>query len=417
MVQTIQCPKCGTDIPLTEAISSKLNEDIRKEYESKAQAREREIAREREALAAREKQIEESRKAIDEAVAKRVVEERAKVEAEARKKAAEAVNVEVADLRNQVAEKEKALGVAQKNELEIRKKQRELEAEKKNLELEVERRMDAERKKVQEDAVKAVQEEHRLKDLEKDKRLADIQAQLAEAQRRAEQGSQQAQGEVFELDLEEQLKTAFPHDGIEPVPKGKKGADVIQRVCDHSGRTCGAIVWEAKRAKNWGSGWVEKLKEDKREAKAELAVLLTTTMPKGLEIFGQHEGVWVTSQACAMGLGQLLRESLILVASARTASIGKQSKLEMLYDYLSGSEFKHRVEAIVEAFMAMRTQLDNEKATMTRVWAAREKQIERVVTNTTGMYGDLEGIIGAALPKMPHLELKAITDSGPHDEA
>jgi len=412
MVQTIQCPKCGTEIPLTEAISSKLHEDIRKEYDAKSQARECEIAKEREALAVREKQLEASRKAVDEAVAKKVAEERAKVEAEAKKKAAEAVDLVVTDLQNQVAEKEKALEQAQRNELEIRKKQRELEAEKRNMELEVARRLDAERKKVQEEAVKSAQEEHRLKDLDKDKMIDGLKATIDELKRKAEQGSQQAQGETLELDIEEQLRAAFPHDSIEPVPKGRKGADVIQRVCDHAGRACGAIVWEAKRTKTWGAGWVEKLKEDQREAKAELAVLLTTAMPKGIETFGQHEGVWVTNQACALGLGLALREILIHVAAARTASVGKQGKLEMLYDYLAGSEFKHRVEAIVEAFVAMKSQLETEKSAMNKAWAAREKQIERVMANTTGMYGDLEGIIGVALPKITNLELKAITNAG-----
>lgn len=412
MVQTIQCPKCGTEIPLTEAISSRLSAELRQEFESKAQEQELKMAKERATLVAREKQLDESRKTIDEAVAKKVAEERVRVEAEAEKKATESVALAVTDLQNQVAEKDKALGEAQKNELEIRKKQRELEAQKKNLDLEVARRLDTERKKVHEDAVKAVQEEYRLRDLEKDKRIADVQAQLAEAQRRADLGSQQAQGETLELDMELQLKAAFPIDTIEPVPKGKRGADVIQRVCDRAGRPCGAIVWEAKRTKAWSPGWVDKLKEDQREAKAELAVVLTTTLPKDVETFGQHEGVWVTNQACAMSLGRALRESLILVTAARTASVGKQSKLEMLYDYLSGSEFKHRVEAIVEAFRAMKAQLDAEKLTMTKAWAAREKQIERVVTNTTGMYGDLEGIIGGALPKIEHLELKAIANSG-----
>ena len=417
MVQTIQCPECGTEIPLTEAISSQLSEEIRREYECRAQAKERELAKEREALAARERQLEESRRAVDEAVAKKVAEERVRVEAEAKKKASEYVALAVADLQNQVAEKEKALGVAQKNELEIRKKQRELEAEKRNMDLEVARRLDTERKKVQEETVKAAQEEHRLKDLDNEKMIEGLKATIDELKRKAEQGSQQAQGETLELDMEEQLKAAFPHDSIEPVPKGRKGADVIQRVCDHAGRACGAIVWEAKRTKGWSSGWVEKLKEDKREAKADLAVLLTTAMPKGMETFGQYEGVWVTNQTCALGLGTALRESLIHVTAARTASVGKQGKLEMLYDYLSGSEFKHRVEAIVEAFVAMKIELDAEKRTMNKVWAAREKQIERVVISTTGMYGELEGIIGAALQKIPHLELKALPDAGSHTEA
>ncbi len=413
----VKCPKCGTEIPLDEAISRQLREELSGEFEQKTQVREAELAKRQNDLAAREKKLAESQKSVDELVATKLAQQVASIEADIRKKVADAASTELADLRNQVDEKAKALKEARKQELELRKQQRQLEEEKGNLELEVTRRLDEERRKVRDETVKKAEDEHRLKDKEKDKTIADMKAQLADMQRRVEQGSQQTQGEVLELDLEEQLKAAFPLDGIEPVPKGTKGADVIQRVSDRSGRSCGTIVWEAKRTKNWGSGWVDKLKGDQREAKADLAVLLTTAMPKGIDTFGQQEGVWVTSYGCAMGLGSALRDSLIHVAAARAASTGKQGKMELLYDYLSGPDFRRRIEAIVEAFVSLKAELDKEKVAMNKIWAAREKQIERVLANTAGMYGDLQGISGAALPRIENLELKAIADSGPQDGA
>lgn len=396
---------------------ARRREEMQAEFERVGQEREHEFARRATDLAAREKQVKESLKSVDDTVAEKLTLERAKMEVEARQKAADAARVELADLKNQVAEQAKALEQAQRNELDIRKKQRELEAEKSNLELEVTRRLDEERNKVRDDTLKAAEEKHRLKDLDKDKTIADMKTQLADMQRRVEQGSQQAQGEVLELDLELQLKAAFPLDGIEPVPKGTKGADVIQRVSDRSGRSCGTIVWEAKRTKNWGAGWVDKLKQDQRDAKADLAVLLTTALPKGIDTFGQQEGVWVTSYACALGLGAALRDSLIHVAAATVASTGKQDKMELLYNYLAGPDFRRRMEAIVEAFVSLKKELDKEKVAMNGIWAKREKQIERVLASTAGMYGDLQGISGAALPKIENLELKAIADSGSQDDA
>ena len=416
MAQTIRCPKCGTEIPLDDALTHKFREDLRQEFDAKAQEQERIIATRAEELAGREKQLAESRKSIENEVNKRVALARAALEEDATRKAAEAVAVEVKDLKAQVVELAAARQEAEKHELDIRKRQRDLESAKRNLELEIGRRLDEERQKVRDESVKAIEEKHRLKDLEKDKKLADLTTQLTEMQRRVEQGSQQAQGEALELDLEQLLKDAFPLDAIEPVPKGTKGADVTQRICDRSGRACGTIIWEAKRTKAWSEGWIQKLKDDQRELRADIALLLTTTLPKGIDTFASRDGVWVTSHACAIGLACALRESLIQVAAARVASAGKQGKMELLYDYLSGADFRLRIEAIVEAFMALQSELDAEKRTMTKVWAAREKQIERVLQNTAGMYGDLQGISGAALPKIEHLELKAIPVGGARHE-
>lgn len=215
----------------------------------------------------------------------------------------------------------------------------------------------------------------------------------------------QTQGEVLELDLESLLKSQFPVDEIEPVPKGIKGADIVQRVHDRGGRFCGTIIWESKHTKAWNDGWLSKLKDDQREVKAEIAVLVTETMPKGIERFSQVGGVWVTSYVLSIALASVLRTSLIDLAQLKSSLVGKSEKMEVLYNYLSGSEFRQRIEAIVESFQSMKEDLEQEKRATVKMWAKREKQIERVVTNTAGMYGDMEGIIGTSLPHIRSLEL------------
>jgi hypothetical protein len=210
---------------------------------------------------------------------------------------------------------------------------------------------------------------------------------------------------VLELDLESLLRVQFPIDEIQPVPKGIKGADIAQKVHNRSGHYCGTILWELKHTKAWNDGWLSKLKDDQREVKAEIAVLVTETLPKGIESFGHIEGVWVTSSVLSIALASVLRTSLIELAQHKLSSIGKSEKMEVLYNYLSGPEFRQRIEAIVESFKSMKEDLDQEKRAMTKMWAKREKQIERIVNNTVGMYGDMQGIIGASLPQIKSLEL------------
>ncbi|MEW6616793.1 MAG: DUF2130 domain-containing protein [Thermodesulfobacteriota bacterium] len=238
-----------------------------------------------------------------------------------------------------------------------------------------------------------------------DKIFSEIDKQLK--RRKAEQGSMQTQGEVLELDLEAHLKICFPVDEIEPVPKGMRGADILQKVYSRSGQHCGAIIWETKHTKAWSDGWLSKLKDDQRDVKAEIAVIVTEALPKGINSFAQLEGVWVTNFMLASSLAEVLREGLIELSQAKLSAIGKNEKVEAIYNYLSGPEFKQKVEAIVEAFKSMKEDLDQEKRAMTRIWAKREKQIERVIMNTAGMYGDMQGIIGATLPQIKILEIGA----------
>ena len=237
-----------------------------------------------------------------------------------------------------------------------------------------------------------------------------MQRQIEDLKRRAEQGSQQLQGEVQELELEALLSAKFPRDTIQPVPKGEFGGDVLQRVIGPLGQPCGTILWESKRTKNWSDGWLPKLREDQRAAKAELAVIISQALPKEVETFECIDGVWVAHPKVALPVAMSLRQTLIEVAGARQASEGQQTKMEMVYQYLTGPRFRQRIEAIVEAFSSMKKDLDVEKKALTRQWAKREEQIERVMQATVGMYGDFQGIAGKTLQEIEGLEFQGMLD-------
>lgn len=396
--QTIKCPNCGKEIPLTETLFHQIKESLRKEFEVQAKEKEQELAR-------REKQVEDSEKTIEQRVSEKLKAEREKLKQDGKKEAEEALLLERKDLQEQLAEKEKKIEESQSIELDLRKKVREAEEAKKDAELIVARRIDEEREKIEQKALEIYSEGHRLKDLEKDKKINDMAKMIEELKRKAEQGSMQTQGEVMELDLEDLLKTRFPVDEVEPVPKGMRGADILQKVYNRSGQHCGTIIWETKHTKAWSDGWISKLKDDQREVKAEIAVIVTEALPKGINSFTQLGGVWVTNFMLAGSLAEVLRTGLIQLSQAKLSAIGKNEKMEVLYNYLSGPEFKQKVEAIVESFKSMKEDLDHEKRAMTKIWAKREKQIERVITNTASMYGDMQGIVGASLPQIKMLEI------------
>jgi hypothetical protein len=251
--------------------------------------------------------------------------------------------------------------------------------------------------------------------MEKDQTITAMQRQIEELKRRAEQGSQQLQGEVLELELEALLTAKFPRDTIRPVPKGEFGGDVLQRVVGPANQVCGTILWESKRTKNWSDGWLPKLREDQRAAKAEIAIIVSQALPKDVETFGLVDGVWVADPKVALAVAMSLRQTLIEVAGVRQASEGQQTKMEMVYSYLTGPRFRQRVQALVEAFSSMKEDLDREKKAITRQWAKREEQIDRVMQATVGMYGDLQGIAGRTLQEIEGLEFQGMLDFKPED--
>jgi hypothetical protein len=230
------------------------------------------------------------------------------------------------------------------------------------------------------------EESLKLKVAEKEQQISSMQRQIDELKRKAEQGSQQLQGEVLELELEATLRAHFPVDRIEPVGKGEFGGDVLQGVVSPVGQACGALLWETKRTKNWADGWLAKLRADQRAAGAELAILVSNALPKEVDTFGYVDGIWVTDFRFVVPLGVALRQSLVEIASARQAQDGQETKMELVYQYLTGPKFKHRVEAIVERFADMQADLDRERKAMTRLWAKREAQtcVTQARTNQFG---------------------------------
>jgi hypothetical protein len=298
-----------------------------------------------------------------------------------------------------------ALKTAQENELSLRKKEQELEQQKNELQLEVARTLDAERSKIRDEALRQADEQGRLKLAEKDKLMAEMTEQIQQLKRKAEQGSQQIQGEVLELDLRSQLCDAFGSDDITDVPKGVSGGDLIQRVRSVSGRPCGEILWESKRTKNWSGTWLPKLRDDMRAAGAACAILVSEALPDGVRSFNHIDGIWVCSRSHAIALAMALRAGMIEASKARHAADGRQEKTDLVYNYLCSGEFQHHLSGLVESFSQMQTDLDSEERSLKASWKKRRKQLERAFSGATGLYGDLQGLMGSALPEVRHLEL------------
>jgi len=414
---TVVCPQCKTEIKLTESLAAPLLESVRRDYEQRLTQKDAEVARHEKALQEREATLQKAKESLDEEVAAKLQRERAGIAAEEAKKAKRALEndldqraKEITELQEILKQRDMKLGEAQKAQAEVTRKQRELEDAKRELELTVAKRVQAELDAACDKAKKDAEEELKLKVLEKEQTIMSMQRQIEDLKRRAEQGSQQLQREVQELEIESLLSSRFPRDMIQPVPKGEFGGDVLHRVVGPLGQPCGTILWESKRTKNWSDTWLPKLREDQRTAKAEIAVIISQALPKDVETFDLVDGVWVAHPRVLLPIAITLRNTLIEVASARQASEGQQTKMEMVYQYLTGQRFRQRVQAIVEAFSSMREDLDRERKAITKQWAKREEQIDRVMQATVGMYGDLQGIAGKTLQEIEGLEFQGLLD-------
>jgi hypothetical protein len=379
---TINCPKCGIEIKVTESLAAPL-------------------------IAAKLK-IERERISAAEAQKARFI-CAADIEQKAR---------EIADLQEVLTERDSKLAEAQAAQAALIRKQRELDDAKREIDLTIETRVQESLGAIRNRAKQEAENGLRLKVLEKEELISSMQRQIEELKRKAEQGSQQLQGEVQELELESLLRVKFPRDVIEPVATGEFGGDVLHTVIGTQGQRCGTLLWESKRTKNWSDAWLSKLRDDQRAAKADVALLVTNVLPKDVESFDFIEGVWVTALRCAIPMGLAVRQYLIELSAVRQISDGQHTKMEMVYQYLTGPRFRHRVEAIVEKFADMHADLDKERKTMNRSWAKREEQIRGVIESTAGLYGDLQGIAGRTLQEiegldMPLLEAKASANDEP----
>jgi hypothetical protein len=409
---TIACPQCKTQIKVTESLAAPLVEETRREYERRMEQNSLECAKREETVRQQEQAFLKKKEEWKAAEQERFRQERARIIEEETRKAEQKFSTdlgqklqEIDHLEQVLKSRDAKLAEAQKVQAECLQKERVLEDQKRELELTVERRVQEGLSIVRLQAKQEAEEQLKLKVVEKEQTILSMQRQIEELRRKAEQGSQQLQGEAQELELENMLMTKFPFDTILPVRKGEYGGDVLQRVVSSHGQPCGSILWESKRTKHWSDGWLVKLREDQRNAKAEIAVIVSHALPKEVDSFELVEGVWVTHPRTMVPVAFVLRHTLIEVESTRRVSEGQQSKAEMIYQYLVGPRFRQRVQAIVEAFGAMQEDLEKEKRAILKQWAKREEQLQRAMQATVGMYGDLQGIAGKTMQEIQGLGL------------
>ncbi|MEC4673073.1 MAG: DUF2130 domain-containing protein [Nitrospirota bacterium] len=412
---TITCPSCQTEIKLTESLAAPLIETTKRDFEKRLAQKDTDVAKRESTLRDQEAALSKAKENLDDLITEKLKQERGKIIAEEAKKAKFAMandfeqkSKELTELQDVLKQRDEKLAEAQKAQAVLLRKQRELDDAKRELDLTVEKRVQEGLTATRDQAKKEAEEALKFKVLEKEQTITAMQKQIEELKRKAEQGSQQLQGEVQELELEGLLTTKFPLDQIVPVPKGEHGGDVLQHVVGPFGQPCGTLLWESKRTKNWSDGWLTKLREDQRAAKAEIAIILSQALPKDVESFEFIDGVWVIHPKVALPVASMLRHSLIEIAIARQASEGQQTKMEMVYQYLMGPRFRQRVQAIVEGFSTQQEELDKERKVIMKQWAKREEQIDRVMHATVGMYGDLQGIAGKTLQEIDGLELQAL---------
>ncbi|MBS0234356.1 MAG: DUF2130 domain-containing protein [Proteobacteria bacterium] len=419
----IACPKCKHEFPLTESLAAPLIAQTKRQFEAEAAEKDREIAAKELALREQAGALEKARASVEATVAEKLGAERQRIAAEEAQKAKQLLagdleekSKALQELQSVLRARDQKLAEAQKAQAEFQKKARELDDAKREMDLNVQKGISAGLESERAKAKLEAEEALKLRVSEKDQIIASMQNKIEELKRKAEQGSQQLQGEVLELEFENILKAKFPFDTFEAVPKGEFGADLIQRVVNASGASCGSIIWEMKRTKDWRPAWIGKLKDDQRRAKADLAIIVSSALPKDIQTFDNLDGIWVTDFRCAVPIALALRQLLSDVATARVVGEGQQSKMALVYDYLTGPRFRHRIEAIIEKFDEMQSDLDKERKAMMKSWAKREGQITAVLDATAGMYGDLQGIAGKALKEIEGFELPGIEDKRDEDD-
>lgn len=413
----VVCPKCAYEIKLTESLAAPLLEVTRKEFQEQLASKDAEIGRERLILRDQQRELAKARESIEDQVVARIKVEREAIAAIEAKKASEAVAEELEvsakklkEIQVSLNQNNAKLAEAQRAQAAALKKERDLDEKLREADLTVEKRVQTEVALIHANARKEAEDAFGLRVAEKDKQLADMGRTIEELKRKVEQGSQQTQGEVLELALEELLRSRFPQDVIEPVPKGEFGGDLVQHVNGVTGTAAGVILWEFKRTKNWSDSWIPKLRQDQRGAKADVALILSQALPKEIETFDLIDGIWIAHPRCALPVAAALRKALIDMAALRGSQQGQQTKMEQVYEYLTGPRFKQRVEAVFEKFTDMRKDLDRERTFMQKQWSKRESQLLGVLESTSGLYGDLQGIAGRALPEIDDIETPLLSE-------
>ncbi len=407
--QKVKCPECGALIPLTEALTSGIETELKEKLKAEFTKKTDDINREADFLKHRAEELDKEKQKISEEVKYQIKVKSAQIAEQERDKALAENSQQTKALEEELEEKRTQLASANEKELLLRKQQRDLEDSKADLELKVQRTLDEERAKIFDKASLKAAEEQALKLHEKDDLLNVMKKQIDDLKRKAELGSQEGQGEALEKSLQEMLEQQFKYDKFEDVKKGARGADILQTIYNPAGKACGTIIWELKNTKLFMQDWISKLKKDQQAAKSDIAVLMTMTLPKGIENFGLHDDIWVTDYKSTLGLATALRHGLLEVARQKVVDAGKSGAKGLIYDYVTGKEFASHIKLIVSAFTQMQEELEAEKRALTRIWKKREKQLSTVLNNVSGMRGSIEGISQKALPDVD-VSLETIGD-------
>ena len=415
MPNEIKCPNCGHHFDVENVIAAEIEQKFQQQFQEKLQQSLNVIEQDKNKLLAEQQKFEEAKKNENELFAQRLQKEKLKLETELQEQIRKSI---AADFENKVRmlesnnkDNEEKLLEARKKELEFLQKEQALNNKEAELDITLQKRLQEERILLSEQIHKQETEKNQLKDTEFQMKLKELQVQLEEQRklaeemkRRAEQSSMQRQGEVQELLLEQILKENFPFDLIEEVGKGVEGADCIQVVRNHAGKECGKIIYESKRTKGWNNAWIEKLKNDKRNRGVDVAILVTHAFPKDMERFGEKDGIWICTFNEVGSVAYLLRKGIIQIQEVQKSQENKGDKMQMLYDYLTGIEFRGQIEAIAEGFMTIKNGISKERMQMEKIWKEREKQLEKVLLNTSALYGSVKGIAGASIGDVPLLD-------------
>lgn len=411
----IKCPNCATVFDVENVLSADVEQKLKLQYEQQLQQSLAKINAEKRKLEEDQKLFEEKRRKENELFQQKLQQEKLKMEAEIQQQVRKSISSDYENqlrlLHQNMQENEEKLKVARQKEFEFLKKEQELKGKEQELEILIQKKLLEERnvlmqqiRKEESDRVLLKETEYQLKLKELEKQLEDQRRLAEEMKRRAEQGSMQLQGEVQELLLEEILRDHFPYDSIDEVGKGVEGADCIQSVRNHVGTDCGKIIFESKRTKTFQNAWIEKLKADMRSQQAEAAILVTQVYPKDMTCFGERDGVWICSFSEVIALTTAMRHTIIRISDTRRSEENKGEKMHMLYNYLTGTEFRQQIETIVEGFLSLKQGILKERVQMEKLWKEREKQLERVLLSTAGLYGSVKGIAGASIGEIPLLE-------------
>ncbi len=405
MPTLITCPNCKHEFAPEDAIAKSLEKEYEEKFNNDRQKLLKQFSDQQKIFEDQQKDFEKKKEQANELFAERMQKEKLKIENEVQEKLRKSISNDFENkikiLQQENADNEEKLKSARQKELEFLKKVQELKNKEEEMEIVLQKKLSEERaalteqirkQEIEKNVIKETENNLKFKELEK--QLEDQKKLVDEMKRKAEQGSMQRQGEVQEIALEEILRNNFPFDIITEVGKGVRGADCIQLVRNNFGQECGKIIYESKRTENFGADWIEKFKKDMRSTGADVAVLVTKTMPKEMECFGLKDGIWVCTFSEVKALANVLRDGIIRIYTSAKSQENKGDKMHLLYDYLTSNEFSEQWKAIREGFFAMKVGIQKERDSMERLWKAREKQLEKVLLNSAHVKGSIEGIAG-----------------------